>query len=1456
MVRKNTTLYTYPEAKVTVLALGVEDSRDYRVRRRQDPRLPDSPFKYYAGIGWTNWFEFLGKNKPDLYSTYVEAQTAVLALRIKDSPDYKTRHGQDPRLPAMPSIFYADVGWTDWFDFLGKKKPDLYSTYVDARAAALELGIKTQSEYNSRYREDPRLPSKPLERYAGTGWTNWFDFLGKKKPDPYSTFVDARAAARELGIKNQTEYISRYRQDPKLPFAPYQCYAGVGWTNWIEFLGEKKPDPYSTYVDARAAARELGIKNKTDYKNRHRQDPRLPSAPSECYDGAGWTNWLDFLGSNTPNLYPTYAEAQAATLALGINDPTGYKTHRRRDPRLPATPHKLYVGVGWTDWFEFLGKEKPEPYSTYAEARAAVKQLGIKHQIDYIKRHRQDPRLPTAPLQRYAGIGWTSWFEFLGGSAPDIYPTYEEAKEAVLALCINDGRDYKTRRQQDPKLPAIPYQFYANKGWKDWYDFLGNKSFYTFDEAQAAAQGLGIKSGNDYIARYREDPKLPSNPKKIYAHAGWTDWHQFLDKANHTYTYAEAQKVCQALGLKSSVDYTARYREDPKLPGSPHHSYAKTGWTDWYEFLGKEKSPWHTYAEAQTVCQDLGIRTAKEYNARYREDSRLYSNPEQLYANSDWTDWYTFLGLDKPVDCSADYPNILTDVERWLKTQSAIPNKRTAIKIFLNGYVNPLKLPDNSKFFLLRTNPFSTTLYTQLIESLAPSSKQPTHSSLEAFFQWLLDADCTDEDNDERIVLQEYRNPLSTILAGYSDSLQRDRPSQSTKPPLGYGYILRARNFLVPNSEAALLTRPTLSDLPHLQDFFDSRIDWMNVDESKIDRSDTNCIWRTVRTSEVTLDGKRQLIEQYQIWSPARFVALYTLLRFPLRGQQILWLDSGEADSEIATLNAASTVRWEKNTGPIMRRVKKTRRPPQAAVQRGIKSAPRLYVTTNKTGRKPGGYHVDWIPDDLVYWFLLLRDWQAKYNPLTDPTPWTEITLPAETNETILKARGTQCFLFRANGSGQPLLTKSVFIHLLPALLYKIQRDGEDLAKKSDNDTFRFVSPYTPHSLRVSLITAFIADGDAPIHVISKLVGHTSLVMTIYYTVLNDEQMRVPMGEIEKRAAQKSVERCAEAIRFRGLNAMNGQLIATDGNRWLLESDVPRTACVVFDCGICPRSAGACHIGGEVVVERKAEKHYSPVEAGYLGQKNCPRCRFFITGIPFLGGLVALANEIALEINTESGRYQAYTAELDELGQEFYDVCREGKPFLHEMERKRAESNQQQSAGKLDVLLTDYAALNGHIQSCLKLINEKEFDSSGDVRLIVPGDMHDLSVVFQESESTYHLLAEICQNATIYKSANPSRAIPLIAQAIDRMAENNGLPPAMFRLSDEQKIIVANELSRLLLQRLGSWEKIDDLFSGDLMLLDIDTHEPELTQISAEIRKLLSHPNSVRPLSYEVPLYE
>ncbi|MDD2127267.1 VPA1269 family protein [Pseudomonas monteilii] len=1381
------------------------------------------------------------------FHSFANAQHSVRELGITSCKEYQSKRHLDAKLPSRPERAYASTGWIDWYDFLGIVKSTYYATYNEAQLAALRLGVTSQADYKLQCITDERLPSKPQRIYLGKGWVSWGQYLGtSKKARFYALYSKAEAAAQALGAGNRKDYHRLYRTDSNLPANPHIYYKGKGWTDWESFLGTSS-SYYRSYEEAVDAVRMLKITSVPQYKSRRHEDPRLPPHPEILYAGA-WEDFYIFFGkSKRASFYPTYLEAQAAAQSLKVRNRESYYSEYWRDRHLPGNPDKVYKICGWKGWKSFLGIDN---FYSYEDAKKAVKRMGIRTVDEYRDRRKEDVRLYSNPHTMYAD--WRGWHDFLG-TTKRRYHTFEKAQIAVRKLGITKESEYKLKYSKDPKLPRTPKAFYKKRGWQGFRHFIGRPFYRTLAEARIAVQALKISNCPEYKVRYREDPRLPSDPKLVYS-SEWVSWHDLLSiKKRISYdTYSQARDATQRLGIKSISEYRERYFEDENLPAAPMAFYKDS--VDWYDFLGNEKPNYYAHLlEAKLAAQALNIQTQSQYANRYKEDARLPASPDNVYSRDGWVDWYDFLGKERPVNYADWFPRVWEDVQRWLENQTNLGQKKASIRKFISDYYQPLGLPDDPLYLLMRSNPFNAEGYRQFIESIHEAGRRASHGHILSFYNWVLNEYCTDTDGYESVVVPDCRNPFETIMAGFADSLQTIRPTQSTKTPLGYEYILRAREYLVPDSDLALVNRPKLNQLPRLQELFNTRTDWLDVEESMIDRDDPNCVWRYEKVKRV-IDGHQRWIGVYQVWSPARFIALYTLLRFPLRGLQITLLDSGEADAELPYIDEGSgEVKWSKNTSSLVSMSRKKMRL-QGVVQRGHQGLPKTYVTTNKTGVGEGGYEIEWIPDDLVYWFLTLRDWQSKFNPLSEPTSWTSIQAVLgkdRLNKKILQARGNQCFLFRTDSSGKPLHTFTAFREMLPALLHRIQREEENLVTVME--TGKYLSPYTPHSLRVSLITAFIADGNAPIHLISKLVGHSSLVMTIYYVKMNALQMRRTMGETEKRAAQFVAEKNADLIRMEGLHPLRDQLIVTDGNRKLIESDVPNSSCVIFDWGVCPMSASSCHIGGLDSITGKADLAV-PVPAGYLGQKNCPRCRFFVTGVPFLGGLVALANEVSLEIYTESGRFEGFSNLVRELEFEYYDVVAKGGVDTKQWERKRATANEQQSGGKLDGLLNDYVRLNHFIQSCLALINGKDSEepASESIRLIVAGDVEEVGLSVCESSGQYHLLSEICQNATIYQSTNPSRAIPLISQAIDRMAENNNLKPAMFRLTDDQKLSVIKELNKLLLSRLGSWERIDDLFSGDLMLLDVDSHRPDISRVSSDVQNILMNASAILPASKKV----
>ena len=84
-----------------------------------------------------------------------------------------------------------------------------------------------------------------------------------------------------------------------------------------------------------------------------------------------------------------------------------------------------------------------------------------------------------------------------------------------------------------------------------------NKVYYsTYEEASFAAQELGIKTKIEYTIRYKEDPKLPCHPRTYKEK--YKGWSLFLNNKNSKQcyeTYKEASLAAQKLNIKSSVTF-------------------------------------------------------------------------------------------------------------------------------------------------------------------------------------------------------------------------------------------------------------------------------------------------------------------------------------------------------------------------------------------------------------------------------------------------------------------------------------------------------------------------------------------------------------------------------------------------------------------------------------------------------------------------------------------------------------------------------------------------------------------------------------------------------------------------------------------------------------------------------------------------------------------------------------
>jgi hypothetical protein len=753
-----------------------------------------------------------------------------------------------------------------------------------------------------------------------------------------------------------------------------------------------------------------------------------------------------------------------------------------------------------------------------------------------------------------------------------------------------------------------------------------------------------------------------------------------------------------------------------------------------------------------------------------------------------------------------------------------IHGRLEALAVFFERYLIRRGLPLDPAEFLARK-----TVVPDFYHTACPDSGTGIeyNNYVHAFLHFVLLREFSEpDDHGTPVVSPAFHNPMPRLSK--SGQPKRD---ESVHSPLPYGYIDELRQMLAAG--------PHFRDWQWAQSVLGIEIgqrrrsatDWFEVTEDQIDRNDPDCVWRERPMSK----GMR-----VEMWSPVRWVALLVKLILPLRTFQVRMLDSGEADTWRYEAGA-----WTLNTNRVAQGSE--RRPLQQGVFRrsdpltdGETASTVLYINTNKTAdiAKSGpekGYALPWsfggpVHQDVFYWLEKLRNWQEKYNPISRRTAWTELDgrhMKAK-SEMQLAGYPDTCFLFRLPEVSEgerhlPIGLESLdkpWFRLLRALELRLADRGE---AHRNGSPISFLPPpekqneglttlFPLHSLRVSLITALALEGQVPFPILQKLVGHSRVLMTLYYTKPGATRIRdVLLGAAERLEANKEA-----SIQNFLLDTEHEELLqqAICNSVPSLAAAIPQHPAARNPAGWMPMHHGLCLVGGNTSevedngavggcynggpnIGSASSPRYGAVPGG---SRNCVRCRWFVTEPHYLPALAAHFNTLAYHFDEARNVCLAHENTLQDLKKQKADAEEAGQRFARLDAYRQAERLWESAMKRFSDLAEDLVACWRLIERCKAALDAPQGDGT---QLVAAGAAADVNIAFEETESELLQLAGVCENVEVYPDLELGKAVFRRSQLLDAVLYRDDLAPVFMLLSEQEQLLAGNAFMRRLAQQIN-----------------------------------------------------
>ena len=651
------------------------------------------------------------------------------------------------------------------------------------------------------------------------------------------------------------------------------------------------------------------------------------------------------------------------------------------------------------------------------------------------------------------------------------------------------------------------------------------------------------------------------------------------------------------------------------------------------------------------------------------------------------------------------------------------------------------------------------------------------------FIEWMLDTRASDEDdNGFKVRLPGFRNPM--LRPTTADKV---RHAETVRDPLPLRFVRMLKDILTEDDYA-----------------------WAKEAGRQIMSSDY-IKWRNPETGHVE-----------EVWSPVRTAAILLKLILPSRTFQIRMLDSGEGDTNVYRPQEGG---WVRNTGACKPVGKQTVADGVLFRQRNRDNTEHVFLrfNTNKTAdidkdTAAMGYVMPWHNEEALQVLDWLRNWQEKYNPISGPTFWTDLK-DAKYRRTYtqeqLRRRGATHFLFRdaSQPDREQPVTDSRLRGLWTKMLVELERrlaesgetmpDGAPIRLVKRTGVRHLLPVFDLHSLRVTMITA-MSEAGVPIEVLMKVVGHATIIMTLYYNKISPEHISEHLKAGQERVIASEQQNWQRWLVGRAREELIAAVAHTNPAALEVLGATSPMSWIVRDHGICPVGASRCQEGGPVVIDTSAYRKYAPVPGGAA---NCVGCRFFVSGPPFLFGLQAHFDSISFRLREASARYQAAKAKFEEieaLSKTARDAC---EPFPKDKLNALtlASGHYEQATQEVDTLALSFHAAYNLIQQCIHIIRrspEGRSEREHKFALIALGGMETLEAVLEES-TEFEVADSICHSALFFESIDATLPNLRRLRAFDAMLAKNGFDPVFIEMTEQDALAVGNQMSAFLYTRLG-----------------------------------------------------